>query len=251
MFYTLIGLCIERLYATVTYRKYDKDQVPWMGICLIICAWITAFLVSNGHTIHTLPDNEHVPFCDNTFLPPGSSYIVPTYVTLEIAATLVTLLLHYYNRNIAANMAINRAMYDLSSRFLVNQNVQVNAILLPSMILHVLCHLPNYLILLPVKLTGYWAIPMATKAWVIQSSFLLRLVYAFVDPVIAFWYNGHLRRYLRNGPIGAVLRKAGLMGLGKPKNEVAAYSPAVAHFEQLEIVWATKVAMKIPRKATV
>lgn len=237
--FSLVALCIERVYATFNYKKYDKARkVPYLGFFLIICGWFAAFWLNGIGTVSTIPNDRFVPFCESNLIAnTGFQYMFPLYVGIESLTTLATILVHFYNRHIARNMAINRALYDLSSRFLVDQNVQINAILLPGTGLHFLCHLPAFIFLIPLMWTGGWGLTVPTRAWLVRSTLLWRLLYALIDPLIAFRYNVHLRQHLLNGPVGGLLARLGF-DVQKGKNVVNPFSHANVHFDYLDKLWA-------------
>lgn len=248
IFYAIFSLCMERLYATLNYRNYDKDQSPYMAIFLIVVSWTTALSV-NARGTFSLPTDQYAPFCDTTFVPTVSSQILfPIYMLLEWIGAATTIFIYFYNRYIAKNMMINRALYDLSARFLIDQNVQINAVIMPSMALHFICHLPTFSLLIPVFLVKNLPMSNPMRVNLTRFTFVWRLVYAFLDPLIAFRFNSHLRQHLIDGPLGKMARRAGMEWSKKKKSTVQTGSQYVAHFNYLDRMWSVGNG-KVPVKA--
>lgn len=244
--YSLIALCVERLVATVIYKRYEKGgwhNKPYLACALIVMAQVIAVAV-NAHGVAGLPTNVYVAVCESNFLPSTSlPYLVQIYLSNECLAALFTIFIYFYNKRVAKSMAINRALYDLSSRFLIDQNVQINAIVVPSMTLHFLAHIPAYTI---GNIQKSIVLDLSTKAWLARTTVLLRLIYAVMHPVIAFYFNAHMRQQLLVGtPLGWLLQRLGVRGIKKSKLGRATRrvehlhtNNLAVHFDHLDRVWA-------------
>lgn len=215
MFYTLTALCAERLYATIRYNIYDKtaSRKPWFAGLLIVMSWACAIGI-HGNTVLSLPVNEFVPICESNFIPLKSSTVYEVYMALELAAGLITAFVHWYNRFIARNMAINRALYDLSSRFQVDQNGHVNVVLVPSVILHIICHIPTFLLVIVVR--GEFETSQEMRAYLTRLTYLWRLLYALAHPLIAFRFNKYLKQQLYQSLVGQLFTR--VRHHGKPNS---------------------------------
>lgn len=233
LYFCLASLCIERLYATVRFRHYDKNTTPWLGRILILFSWAILFSIY-CNDVFWLPTDLYVPICESNFLPQRSPYLMPGYLGLECVTMSMTIFTYVYNRHVARNMVINRALYDLSARFLVDQNVQINTIVLPSIALHFVAHIPMVSLLIPVNSFGGVSPPV--RSLILRGTYVWRLLYAVADPLLAFYLNAHLRQNLERGPFGRVMKRLGV-NIGKNK-ATAVQVHAVLHFDYLEKAWA-------------
>lgn len=252
IYYSLMPLCVERVYASINYRVYDiaaSNKKPWMALFLILCAWLTAGLI-NGNTLFTLPTDRYVPICDGSCMPPTSNSMLTfsTYLILEGVAGMAVAFIYYYNRHVARSMAINRAKYSLSARFQIDQNVQVNAIIIPSMILHFIYHLPSFTATVVLQTSVAYSVSVETKACLGRLTVWWRLVYAVTHPILAFYCNAHLKHHLIRGPVGKIFEYVGIEGCNaKQASGRTTISNAAAHFDYLHQLWSTA---KVPPKKT-
>lgn len=239
MVVTLSAVWIERLYATIRYRRYDRPgvrQVPCVAISSLFVIWGAA-LGFNVYPLIVTPPNSYTSICEGSVFAPRSAlapyYIL--YLVLEVLAVFATVFIYFFNRHMLKSMVINRALYDLSSRFSVDQNVQVNAVLMPSMILHLLCFLPNYALLLL-----FFDFDIPTKATLLHISYLWKQVYAGVHPTLAFALNKRLKQQLYQNVIGRLLAVIGLKWERSPKTtdvNMRSRQEGDAHFKHLEDLW--------------
>lgn len=246
IYMALFTLCVERLHATIQYKNYDKTKKPWLAASLIIITWIVSFYVY-GSDVPSLPTDRYIAMCDVTFIPfPATSgYLTLVYFVSEWLSGLITVFLYFRTRHVARNMAINRAIYDLSSRFLVDQNVQVNAVIMPWVVLHIVCHLPTLAISIFVTaVQARMPVSLETRSWLRQVTILWRLIYAVVDPLVAFSFNGHMNQHLSKSWFGEMMKKYCGIGFGRSAKVGAAGSSmgnhpteGAIHFNQLAKIW--------------
>lgn len=206
--YTLVSLCFERLYASLKYRTYDfgKSRKPWLA-CALICTTWAAGLAATVHVLLHIPLNKTVDVRESTLSATGWDIgnVLVVSVIFEVTSALMVTLSYLYNRFAKNHIAINRAIYDLSSRFQVNQNAQLDTMILPSIALHVLCFVPNVIFLLLIFIGT--PLEFDSKVLFVHMSYLWRIVYSLAHPMVAFYANVHLRRRLRKGIFGKVADK--------------------------------------------
>lgn len=238
IFYALMPICVERLYATINYRIYDNQSKPWLAYSLILCAWITAICM-NGVGVFWLPDDRYVPICDSSFTPPPSNPVTTSvvYLSLETGAIFATVFIYFYNRHVASSMAINRAKYNLSARFMIDQNVQINNVIVPCMVLHLVFHVPAFAFIVAGKSNAFGVGP-ETGYSLTRFSFLWRMVYALLYPICAIHFNQYLKNYLGKGAIGKFLGRFGIQlqnGVNLESGHAA--SKSTVHFNYLNEIW--------------
>lgn len=92
-------------------------------------------------------------------------------------------------------MLANRAItHTLASRFQLEQNIQITAILEPSAILEFLTFLPNQIFLFLV--IGGLNLSYETKTVLIHCNYFWKICFCMAYPIVAFARNVHLRRGL-------------------------------------------------------
>lgn len=239
----LIVLLLERLYATVRFRGYENGNTrPYLAMILLVCTWISTLTIQLSNYAKASP--IRVPVCETALssTPTQLTTVIATFMSLETLAIAMMVFIVVYNRILLRYMVINRAQFDLSARFQVDQNVSVNAALLPSAILHVICYLPNYTFLLfcLIDLTSSSIyIPIETRAWLLHLSFLWRLVYACAHPFLIIALNPNLKHELFKTTCGRLFVFVKRCGNTLKTEDSLMRSVAVsnAHFSYLEKVW--------------
>lgn len=178
--YTSLVLVIERFYSTVRYRRYDQDHHgPWLALVLLALAWIPVLWSQLGG-LFDISRQKTVPVCESliSMNSSGAVQVLAMNLSAEIVTVAMALHLYFWNNYKLKAAAVNRAKHTLSSRFQISQNVQINSVLLPSMLFQSFCYLPNYLFLL-IVIVGL-PFTTATKAWLLHVNYLWKLVSQFL-----------------------------------------------------------------------
>lgn len=243
MFYSLSGISIERLVSTFRSRSRDHaPSSPVMSGILILAIW-AATLFTTCLGLAYIPRDRTIPVCELGLSKESNSSTVSISINmiLEISAMAVMVAVTIYEKYVAKNIAINRVLYSLSARFYITQNVEVNGFMLPSMMLHVVCYLPNMIF----YLLAVYNTPMsiATKWMVIHLSYLWILFYSLCHPILAFARNFHVKKQFKKTTVWVLLYKVWKMSTGRVaaayNNSMAMNQNIKAHFEHLEQIWAT------------
>lgn len=241
---SLVILNLERLYATFRYRTYDYgSHVPYLGLVLLAAAWATT-LGLNIPGYFAAPETARVAVCELALVgqPDAVFNVIILMASFETVAAVITFFVYVYNKYILGRMSLNRARYDLSARFQVSQNEQLNTALMPGMLLHMVCHLPTY-IFLTVLFVLKGQLATETKTWLLHLTYLWRLIYALLDPILLITLNASLRQGLKKTAIGRLLIAAckccGKRNKTKTQ-DTATKSVTVmnAHFDYLQQSWA-------------
>lgn len=236
----LVILLLERLYSTIRFRTYDRSsRWPTLALVLFICSWTSTLSVQLTNYASANRD-LWISICETSFVAGIKQILTITgsFVCLETVAIALMIFVYTYNRFMLRRMVINRAQFDLSARFQIDQNVKVNAALMPSAVLHVICYLPTYTFLLWTYLQPS-AFKIETQAWCVHLTFLWRLVYAFAHPTILLILNPNLRQGFRKTALGRLFPN-----FGRQKSQIMSmYSASAqitdAHFTYLRRMWST------------
>lgn len=198
---SLVTLSLERLYASLRYRTYDRTKRPYVSIVLLLCSWNYTLYVQASSYL-SAPEDLRIPVCEGALFLSSKQLtsVLSTFVVFESIALGVSIFVYVYNRFLLQKMTINRAKFDLASRFQADQNVKLNKALFPSDLLHVLCYLPNYLFLLLTMCDV--SLALSTRMWFLHLTYLYRLVYAMVHPILLMTRNASLRQGLMKTAVG-------------------------------------------------
>lgn len=170
--YTLLFINVERLYSTLLYRKYERGRsFPWLGCLLATVAWLCPLVVILHATVN-IPKHRLVGVCENllSMSIPAATSAFCLNSSLLVAGVVCCVAGYMWNIYRLRQAAINRAQHTLASRFQIDQNVKVNRVMMPSMLVVTLCYLPNYVFLL-IVITGLH-LSYETQTWLIHVNYL-------------------------------------------------------------------------------
>jgi hypothetical protein len=196
--YASFAICLERVYCTMRYKHYDKNGAkPWLAAALIFCTWI---IVVTNQVINwsNASKTKVTPVCENllSVTPAGTTNTLVPQMTVEIGIVLLSLSVHIYNKHQVNNGFVNISKMSLSARFQLDQNVQLNRIVTPSMIFEAICYVP-ILLLLTLLNSGY-EIELTQKVILVHFSYIWKLAFCILQPILGFRENPHLNKGLRN-----------------------------------------------------
>lgn len=243
LMYSCSCVTLERLYCTLRYKS-NYHGFPLLAMIFVpLC-----YVLPVSYTVKGLLTKSigSVPVCESllsiTFdLAKISLSINASYT---VASIILVCFLHSYNYRKLNTMLTNRAItHSLSSRFQLDQNLQLTRIIGPSAILEFITFVPNYIFLLLV-VVGL-DLSYELKIVMIQCNTFWKISFCFAYPLIAFGRNVHLRRGLIKVPpmfLKRILCKKNAVAtieVIKPKGLPTTRSCAAdrAHFEFLEQSW--------------
>lgn len=234
---SLLVLLLERCLAAVrSGGPPGVRQRPWLSLILVSLTWMfLVYIQLVGGAWAKL-----LPICESLMSLNAYSARAATTSALgtESAILVMTIFVWVYNKKKLQGMAINRAKYNLNRRFHIDQNIQINRILVPTMILHVVCYIPNFtllfLILSELDMTD------EMKTWFVHLSYLLKMIHGLAHPILAFQRNPHMRKQL----VRYIPKVMLTFMKGRVKPVEGLYRQSVvesrAHFEMLEKMWHAK-----------
>lgn len=195
--YSSFAICLERIYCTILYKKYDKNGAkPWLAMALIFITWIVV-ITNQLLNLYGTSQTKMTAVCENllSVTPASSTGTLIPQMTLEAAIVISSLAVHLYNKQQLNSAFLNRSKMTLSARFQMDQNVQLNRIVTPSMIFEAICFIPIMLLLMLLN-RGY-EMPQPTKVILVHFSYIWKLAFCCVQPLISFYENPHLNKGLR------------------------------------------------------
>lgn len=238
IFYSLMGVCLERLYCSVRYRTYEKESArPWLACLFLSIIW-TGSVASNLYSIPFIPKDKTVPICES-ILSIGSIDALTSLtrsLVLEVIALLIIVSASWWDHRKLCHSAVNRAKFNLAERFQISQCVQVNTMLVPSVILHGVCFLPFMVVMVLVA----YGLPMTidVKWSLLHLGVVYRILYCLIHPLVAFGRNARLRQHvLKNAPEFLTNMRNQWRKPSQPGHRNQ--SNLAAHFNVLEGFWAT------------
>lgn len=211
--YSLVPIGLERMYATLRYRKYERLRNIGLSIVLIILTW-TCSLTVQLYPLSAIPRNETAPFCVSLLSMTNSAavWMLVVGAVQELAALVLYMATYLINKTLYVKLLINRASdQTLTSRFQLAQNIQVSQqasvgthrgsqtsllqvseLMLPTAAAHAAFMLPaNGLAVLVVAGLN---IDFVRRVELVHGGHLSALLYSFVHPIICFVRNAALRR---------------------------------------------------------
>lgn len=200
--YTQLAISLERLYSTVRYKRYSDTEGrrwanrPVLAIILIpLCYAVPVFNIVNS--LIRMPPSEMVAICENllSMTPGGATTSLANNFAALLASTLCVFAVWYWNGYKLRAMMANKAKHTLSSRFQIDQNIQINRVIVPDMVLLLCCYIPNYVFMFLVVLN----LPLnyEVKAILIHVNYLWKIAYAVAHPAVVLERNAHVRKRVK------------------------------------------------------
>lgn len=239
--YSIMAVGIERLLSTARYHTYDSfSKRPWIAIVFIAAIWIGT-LGNQIAVLATLP-YRLLPICMSFLFTPTSTIRVAlaTNTALEVIGLLLISILYIWNlrkRDRAVNVSYQRRGYSLASRFAIIQNVNVNKLLLPSIIAHACAHVP-YSIFLMLLLLGF-ELSIEVKVLFMHCSFVWFVAYGTTHAWLAFSRHPQLKAKFTVWAPEWLIR----LSVIRHSRKIESYNPSAtteAHFDMLSKLWAAK-----------
>lgn len=244
--YTSLALCLERLYSTVWYKQYERQHSkPYLALILIPVVWAVT-LANQLNSLFSIERAREMPICESLLSTTANSALLTLSISLscESLCVLLTLIVFLWNNIKLKNMTLNRAQQTLGARFQISQNVQLNTMLMPSMVLQSLCYLPNYIFLFFVIFgMDEEKFHLAVRVILIHCNYLWKLIYALVHPLVAFASKAKLYQHLKKHSslirfFTRTMRRVRPVVTGEAANNKP--EEAEAHFDVLNKIWAQK-----------
>lgn len=234
--YSFITICLERLYATITYRTYDSaSKVPYLVIIFIPVVWLSS-LVYQLNPLPSISRDRWLPVCANllAMTSKAATGSLAQSLVMETLALCLVVTLYLINSRKMKESLVNRAQHSLAARFQISQNMEVNSLLIPSLLAHAACFVPiiAYLILVTCGLN----LDLNTEMLLIHVQYVWIFFYAIVHPLLALVKNSHFKQiYKSRMPHGLWKRCC-----KRKKKPVNVLTEADIHFKSLEAMWAAK-----------
>lgn len=241
IFYALLAIGLERVYCAIRYRKHDySSSSPVVANVLLFVMW-GASVAGTAYSLPQTPKNIFMPICETALGMKAQDIAKPLIIAMamEIVPLIMIFLVRAYDQYNLRNTAINRVQHTLNFRFQLIQSAQMNAVIVPSLVLHAICYAPTiilYLVVLEMELE------IDTRWRFFHACTIYRLIYAFAHPALAFNRNPRLRQQLKKGPWAKMTAKVwgGMAQEMKttPTNGVRHVNNLSTHFNVLENAWA-------------
>lgn len=192
--WSFFGLCLERLYATLRYKSYETSGTSlWIILASIVLVSVTP-ISSNVNTVLRSSTTQYSPLCESLLSKSGTIGALPLSVTSVVICLASALCCKFWNDYKMRMGGLNRAQQTLASRFQIAQNVQINRMLLPTMLLQTLCNAPHYILL--ALLLSDLDVHVETRSVLSHCNYIWRMAYALLHPLLAFHRIRALRQQL-------------------------------------------------------
>lgn len=246
--YASLAVCLERVYCTIRYRRYDKSGL--MTTCISVVLLLACYSVVFGHQLgflFNIPRDQVTTFCENMLSTTPETAVngISISFTTELITIVLSLLIYLYNKRQLKSATANWSEENLSSRFQLDQNVKVNRLLTPAMIFEGVCYVPTFIFL--ILLAVGFQTTIENKIFWIHVTYNFKLLFALFQPVFGFVLNKQLKKALRDSfpTVAACLsantpKVAPIIGLEQMNPAMAASE----HFDQAAKLWAKAPVIK-------
>lgn len=262
--YSSLALCLERIYSTIRYKKYEREHSkPWLAIAFIPLVWATS-LANQLNSLFTIDRSDEVPICESllSVTPKAAMLILTLNLSVESTNVLLAGIVYFWNSRKLRAMTMNRAQTSLGARFQISQNVEINSIMMPSMVLQSICYVPNYIFLFLVIFgldEEHFQVPL--RAILIHVNYFWKLCFCLLHPLVAFNRKARLMHHLKKRAptgLGRILNRSHRINPTMISTTMAAAEMNIedtiantnAHFEALKSIWAAQASYNSRNKYT-
>lgn len=137
---SMLGLSIERAYASWKIDTYEKNDSPGLAKIILLITWTFSLLMSIM-LVATVNDYDVIPYCNSIFIynPISFKILCGMVLPMELLGVIAYLIRWYKTSKQISIISINQAQYNLSGRLQKFLTLSLTATMLPSIILHALC----------------------------------------------------------------------------------------------------------------